>query len=167
MIVVTSLSAAPSNVALHGAGQVISILSPASEFPVFEGLAADRHLRLSFHDVAAATPGLLAPGAHDMQAMLGFLRQWNRQTPLLIHCWAGISRSTAAGFIATCLLHPQRDEAELAENLRAASPSATPNPMLVALADEALGREGRMVRAIQAIGRGADAYEGTPFSLMV
>jgi predicted protein tyrosine phosphatase len=33
------------------------------------------------------------------------------------------------------------------------------------LADDVLGREGRMVKAIGKIGRGADAFEGTPFVL--
>ena len=74
-------------------------------------------------------------------------------------------RSTAAAFIAACALDPSRHEASIADALRAASPSATPNPRLVAVADAMLGREGRMIAAIQAIGRGAEAFEGTPFRL--
>ncbi len=53
----------------------------------------------------------------------------------------------------------------VAKALREASPSATPNPRLVAVADAMLGRNGRMIEAIGAIGRGADAFEGTPFRL--
>ena len=60
---------------------------------------------------------------------------------------------------------PKRDEAELARTLRALSPSATPNPRLIAVADALLDRNGRMIEAIQSIGRGADAFEGTPFEL--
>ncbi|HRD14749.1 MAG TPA: hypothetical protein PLI79_23150 [Mycobacterium sp.] len=45
--------------------------------------------------------------------------------------------------------------------------AATPNPRIVAIADGMLGRDGRMVRAIHAIGRGEDAYEGTPFALSI
>ena len=41
------------------------------------------------------------------------------------------------------------------------------NARLVAVADDILGRNGRMVDAIAAIGRGADAFEGTPFHLKV
>ena len=62
-------------------------------------------------------------------------------------------------------LDPGRDEAQLAQTLRRLSPSATPNPRLVAIANALLGRQGRMVSAIAAIGRGADAFEGTPFCL--
>jgi predicted protein tyrosine phosphatase len=167
MITVCSLRHAPEQVLAIGAAKAVSILSPDTAFPEFTSLHADDHLRLSFNDIAAATPGLAAPGAQDMQKLLGFFRSWDRQRPLLIHCWAGISRSTAAAYIATCLLDPQGDETELAENLRRASPSASPNPMLIALADAALGREGRMRRAIADIGRGADAFEGAPFQLAV
>ena len=56
-------------------------------------------------------------------------------------------------------------EGELAAALRKASPSATPNQRLVALADAKLERDGRMVRAIAEIGRGVDATEGVPFLL--
>ncbi len=84
---------------------------------------------------------------------------------MLIHCFAGVSRSTAAAFIAACALAPKRDEIDIAHALRAASPTATPNARLVALADHALGRSGRMNEAIAAIGRGRDCFEGEPFAL--
>lgn len=167
MIVVCSLRAASEQVAITGATKAISILGSESEHPSFETVQSDNHLRLTFNDVAVASPGLTAPGAHDMVKLLTFIRRWDRTSPLLIHCWAGVSRSTAAGYIATCLLQPERDEEELAWMLRKASPSATPNPMLIKLADEALGRDGRMRRAIADIGRGADAFEGAPFRLEV
>jgi predicted protein tyrosine phosphatase len=167
MIIVCSLRAAEEQVNVNGATAAISILSPDSAHPEFGSIQGDRHLRLTFHDVATATPGLSAPGVHDMQKLLSFIRTWDRAAPLLIHCWAGISRSTAAGYIATCFLQPERDEVELAWELRKASASATPNPMLVKLGDEALGRDGRMRRAIANIGRGADAFEGSPFKLDV
>jgi predicted protein tyrosine phosphatase len=167
MIVVCSLRAAAEQVAVIGATKAISILGSQSEHPTFESVQTDNHLRLTFNDIAIATPGLTAPGAHDMVKLLTFIRQWDRTSPLLIHCWAGVSRSTAAGYIATCLLQPERDEDELAWELRQASPSATPNPMLIKLADESLGRDGRMRRAIANIGRGADAFEGSPFRLDV
>jgi len=47
--------------------------------------------------------------------------------------------------------------------LRQNSASATPNARLVAMADKLLGRDGRMIDAIRGIGRGANAFEGTPF----
>lgn len=165
MITVCSLQAAPEQVARTGARRVISILSPPVAFPVFENV--EHHLQLDFHDVAAATPGLTAPGEKDLARVISFLKDWNRQAPLVIHCWAGISRSTATAYIAACLFQPHLSEEDLAQSLRDASPSATPNPMLVSLADDMLGRDGRMRQAISRIGRGADAYEGTPFTFSV
>ena len=167
MIVVCSLRAAAEQVSSIGATKAISILGYESEHPSFESVQGDNHLRLTFNDVSVDSPGLVAPGAHDMAKLLTFIRNWDQTSPMLIHCWAGVSRSTAAGFIATCLLQPEREEEELAWALRKASPSATPNPMLIKLADEALGRDGRMRRAIADIGRGADAFEGAPFRLLV
>ena len=55
----------------------------------------------------------------------------------------------------------------LAALLRQRAPSATPNRRIVEIADRLLGRDGRMVAAIDAIGRGADAFEGTPFALEI
>jgi predicted protein tyrosine phosphatase len=165
MIVVCSLRASHEQVQLTKASHVVSILSPNSEFPQFASVDTERHLKLSFNDIASPTPGLAAPQSGDMQKLLNFIRGWDQARPMVIHCWAGVSRSTAAAYIAACLLKPKKDEVELAETLRAASPSATPNPMLVSLADHALAREGRMRSAIAAIGRGADAFEGGPFRL--
>jgi predicted protein tyrosine phosphatase len=79
--------------------------------------------------------------------LITFARDWDRQAPLLIHCWAGISRSTAAAFISLCALNPEGSELELARALRRASPTAYPNRLLVALADEILTRDGRKIEA--------------------
>ena len=94
---------------------------------------------------------VLDVAAGNGNATLAFARRWDRAAPLLIHCWAGISRSTAAAYIAACAFAPERDEAELAARLRKASPSATPNARLVAIADAMLGRDGRMRDAIAGI----------------
>ena len=97
--------------------------------------------------------------------LLDFVERWDRTAPMLIHCYAGVSRSTAAAFIAACALSPHRDEHEIAAEIRRNSPTATPNARLVALGDEILQRGGRMNAAIAKIGRGADCFEGTPFAL--
>ena len=86
---------------------------------------------------------------------------------MLIHCWAGISRSTATAFAALCILRPDEDEMSLALDLRAASASATPNRLITTKMDKVLGREGRMLRAVESIGRGADAFEGSAFTLKI
>jgi predicted protein tyrosine phosphatase len=84
---------------------------------------------------------------------------------LVVHCWAGISRSTAAAFAALCAINPDVDEELIARRLREASPTAYPNRLMIRLADAALGRRGRMMQAIEGIGRGVVAVEAVPFAL--
>jgi predicted protein tyrosine phosphatase len=77
----------------------------------------------------------------------------------------GISRSTASAFATVCALNPRRDEASIAQALRRASATATPNARIVSLADRLLGRQGRMIAAIETIGRGDLTTEAAPFRL--
>lgn len=165
MIIVCGLSAAQTQIDLHGAKRVISILGPETPHRDFESIEREQHLRLTFNDINAETPGLISPNSSDAAKLVAFIENWDGKTPLLIHCWAGISRSTASAFTALCVLRPKADEMVLAKILREASPSATPNQMITHQVDQYLGRNGRMVEAVQSIGRGTNAYEGAPFIL--
>ena len=165
MIVVSSLREAQDQIARHGASHVVSILGPETPHRTFDGIEGDRHLKLTFHDIVLVAEGMLAPQTNHLDTLVSFYRTWDREAPMLIHCWAGVSRSTAAAYIAKCIFEPKRDEYEIAWELREASPSATPNLRMIAMADDLLGREGRMQRAIAEIGRGEDAFEGVPFIL--
>ncbi|NNF76902.1 MAG: protein tyrosine phosphatase [Rhizobiales bacterium] len=167
MIVVCPLHKVASVVEDHAPSHAISLLGDDHEMPTIPSLAAGNHLKLSFNDISVPMDGYVAPGEADVKTLVNFIRGWERQAPLLIHCWAGVSRSTAAAYIAQCLLAPEEDELTLARNLRAASPSATPNKLMVIHADLLLGRGGRMADAVAAIGRGADAWEGNVFQLSV
>ncbi len=150
------------------AGSLMTLLSPTGVVALRPPtVPATRHLVVGVSDIVAARDGYTHPEASHVDDMLAFFAAWDRQAPLLIHCYAGVSRSTAAAFIGVCTLSPHRDEAEIAAALRSASPTATPNARLVALADHRLGRAGRMIAAIAAIGRGADCFEGEPFALEV
>ncbi len=165
MIIVTNLRDSHAALKAHGASRAISILSPDTPHPDFPQLATGQHLRLTFHDVAADAVGLEGPKLRDAERLIAFIRGWDQSAPMLIHCWAGISRSTAAAFTALCLLRPSESEQALAHELREASPSASPNRLIVSQVDGLLGRQGRMIDAVSAIGRGADAYEGRTFIL--
>jgi predicted protein tyrosine phosphatase len=147
------------------ASHVVSLMRAGAEVQRPESIEADRHLFIGVSDIVEAMDGHVLAGAGHMEQLLAFVRAWDRESPLLFHCWAGISRSTAAAYIAACALAPERDEAAIAQALRQASPSATPNARFIALADDILNRQGRMIDAIRGIGRGADAFEGTPFTL--
>ena len=142
---------------------LLTLLSPSHEGCDHRALACDRHLELSFHDITETRPGLVAPDRAIMQAILDFARE-APDHKMLIHCWAGISRSSAAAYVIACDRNPGF-EREIAEELRRRAPSVTPNRLMVSLADDLLGRSGRMTEAIHRIGRGADAFEGEPYQL--
>jgi predicted protein tyrosine phosphatase len=167
MIIVCGLTAAQRQIDLHGAKSVISILGPETPHRDFAGIDPVQHLRLTFNDINAVTTGLIAPHQRDASKLVNFIQNWQQVAPLLIHCWAGISRSTASAFAALCVLRPDIDEMILVRELRTASPSATPNRLITAQVDNLLERDGRMLEAVESIGRGAEAFEGTPFVLNV
>jgi predicted protein tyrosine phosphatase len=84
---------------------------------------------------------------------------------MLIHCWAGISRSTASAFTIACMLNEPGRETDIARLLRARAAHAQPNRRLVALADDILARDGRMVDALDAMGPAKVVFEGVLFAL--
>lgn len=162
---VCSLSRLEETVERTGARHVVTLLSDANGIIRPNGVSEDNHLRLLASDITEPLDGHILPGTAHVEKLIRFVKDWDRKTPLVIHCWAGISRSTAAAYISASVLNSSLDEEELATRLRMAAPSATPNPRIIALADKLLNRDGRMIKSIAAIGRGADAFEGTPFEL--
>ena len=112
-----------------------------------------------------SSDGYTLPAEDHVAELIRFMRAWDRAAPLVMHCYAGISRSTAGAFVSVCALNPELDEAELAGELRRRSPTATPNIRIVSIADRMLGRRGRMIAAIEGIGRGIECFEGHPFRL--
>jgi predicted protein tyrosine phosphatase len=164
MIHVSSLSALHGVTARLETYDLLTLLSPDHPETDWSGLACQRHVRLAFHDIIEARPGLTAPSREMMQAILDFGRGNTPQRPMLIHCWAGISRSSAAAFAIACDRNPGF-ERDIAIELRRRAPSVTPNRLMVALADDLLQRQGRMIAVIERIGRGAEAAEGEPYQL--
>ena len=169
-IIITPLDAVAREVAQHRRAWVCGLLSPemADAHPVLP-VPEERRLKLSMHDVNGPRGGYQAASARQVESLLDFARQWWRAAargeagPLVLHCWFGVSRSPAAAFILQCALRSDEGEMQLAQELRALAPFATPNARLVALADDLLGRGGRMQQAIRTIGRGAETSAGMPF----
>jgi predicted protein tyrosine phosphatase len=164
MIFVSSLSGLPRIAASLQQFDLLTLLSPSATARDWSGLARVRHVELSFHDIVELTPDLIAPDAEVMRAILDFGRGAVDERPLLVHCWAGISRSSAAAYAIACDRNSGY-EVEIADELRRRSPYVTPNRLMVKLADEMLGRDGRMSEAIVRIGRGAETAEGEPYQL--
>jgi predicted protein tyrosine phosphatase len=161
---VCPLSRLESVVAASGAHSLVTLLSPSAVPNPVGVLAVERHLNLAMHDITEPQEGYVAPSMEHVQGYLSFVQAWDQRTPLVVHCWAGVSRSTASAYLAMCALYPDVCEYALADELRTLAPTATPNARLIQLADEILGRDSHMIRAISRIGRGADCSEGSPFA---
>ena len=162
---VCSLALIGETVAKTGARSLVTLLSPGTDVERPIGIKPERHLYLAVSDIVEPIPGHVLADATHLEDLLGFVQAWDRAEPMVIHCFAGVSRSTAAAYIAACALKPDHDEFAIARAMRAASPTASPNSRLIALADDALGRAGRMNEAIAIIGRGEACFEGAPCTL--
>jgi predicted protein tyrosine phosphatase len=165
MIHVCSLSRLHETVETTGARHVVSLLARDDRLVRPAAIPPENHLWLQLHDISAPVEGYVTPETSHVESLIDFVKRWPRETPMLIHCYAGVSRSTAAAFVSVCALNPAGDEKAVAIALRRASPTATPNIRIVALADHVLGRNGRMVRAVESIGSGIVEPEAQPFRL--
>jgi len=163
---VCPLSAVPQTVSRSNASHLLTCLQEELLVETPTLIRPGNHLRLLVHDIAEPLPGHVAPGEDHIAELIDFAMAWGGHGPMVVHCWAGISRSTAAAFTALCAINPQASEELIAARLRQASPTAYPNRLMIRLADAALGRRGRMVRAVESIGRGEYATEAVPFALM-
>ncbi len=147
------------------ARHVVTVLKDISLVGRPVSITPENHLHVDVDDITCPMDGYNHPCEDHVARLLKFVAAWDRTAPIVIHCYAGISRSTASAFAAACALSPGREEITIARELRRASPTAMPNSLIVSLADRILGREGRMIEAIEAIGPGEVAYEADPFRL--
>ena len=167
-LLVAPLSSLPDVLSEHAPSHLISLLSPEHMIETPAGFPTDRHLRLGVNDVADPAAGNAPPARLHVDRLLDFSRDWDTRQPMVIHCWAGISRSMASAFTILCdRLGPDR-EIEIARAIRARAPHAQPNRLIVAHADAALVRGGRMIAALNSMGPPLIVEEGvtTAFPLV-
>ncbi len=166
-IIVSPLIYVDAMVGARRPSHLISLLDPdhvqALRTPA--GVSKDRHLRLGVSDISDPVEGLVMPEEEHVLRILEFGRDWDESSPLLVHCWAGISRSTATAFILACERNPETPERDIAWRMRRAASHAYPNRRIVWLADDLLGRGGRMADAVEEIGGNGLVAEGLPFDL--
>lgn len=132
---------------------VLSLLDPGwPEIEAFRGYGEHRRTTLHFHDIIEPRPGMTAPSEGDVAQILAFGAELTAGAAdgghLLVHCHAGVSRSTAAMVMLLAQAHPDRAEDWLFARLRAIRPQAWPNSRMVGYADARLGRGGRLLAAL-------------------
>lgn len=151
-IIVCGLADVPALIAKRHPSHLVTLLDPATMIETPPGLAPERHLKLGVNDIADPMEGLILPDESVVTRLLAFGSDWDETQPMLVHCWAGISRSTASAFVLACERSPDAEEFQIAMAMRQAAAHASPNRRIVALADDILGRRGRMVDAVAAMG---------------
>ncbi len=167
MIIVCPYDEIEQAVARYQPASAISILDEGEQAPAMTGVSAERHLRLS---LSMAVAEMMMPPCPEQEGarirtLLNFAQSIDWLRAVLIHCRLGLSRSPAAAYILQCALAPEKDEQLIADELRACSENIEPSLMMVAKADDLLGRDGRMVDAIEKIGMGSDCIAGRTFTI--
>jgi predicted protein tyrosine phosphatase len=134
---------------------VLSIMDPGWSTPAaFARYPAHHRLDLRFHDAIEEAPDVILPERRDVETILGFGARLaadhadRGDSHVLIHCHAGVSRSTAAMLSLITQAHPAEDEETLIARLVAIRPQAWPNLRMVGFADDLLGRDGRLVATL-------------------
>lgn len=141
----------------HGAAgvtHVLSILDPGWPDPeAFDDFPAHDRVALRFHDVIGPVPGAVVPTPQDVAALLDFGRAVGAagaEAHLLIHCHAGVSRSTASAALLLAQAEPARPAEAVFAAIARLRPQAWPNLLLLELGERALGRSGELVPAVAA-----------------
>jgi predicted protein tyrosine phosphatase len=141
-----------------GVSHVLSILDPDWPVPeAFGSFGEHEKLELRFHDVIEESPGQIPPGEQHVSALLGFGRDLLAEQPgaahLLVHCHAGVSRSTAAMALILAQALPRRSGAEILGEVLRIRGKAWPNLRILEMGDAMLGRGGALVAAAATIYR--------------
>lgn len=135
---------------------VISIWDPewiergGVEYQLKKRLPSQTRLHIAyFHDSSSEEPGRRAPVEDDLRRILAFAKDLQPEGSVLIHCWAGISRSTAVAYAILCQSAGPGRETDCIESVLAIRPQAFPNALIVELADRILERQGAMKQACE------------------
>ena len=132
---------------------VLSILDPEWPDPDFGPYGPHRRTVLRFHDAIDPAPGVILPTVGDVDAILAFGRAigddpGGPEAHLLVHCHAGISRSSAAMTMILTQADPDADEGAIVDRISAIRPQAWPNLRMIGFADDLLARGERLTRAV-------------------
>jgi len=158
-IYVAPLSLVEATVADARVSHLVTLINGETLISTPPSIGPERHLRLAMNDICEPQPGLVLPCETHVEDLIRFALEWNRQAPLLIHCWAGISRSTAAAYTLLCDIRGPGHEEAIARELRELAPHAQPNRLMIQHADRLLARDGRMIAAVESMGEARVVWE--------
>lgn len=126
---------------------LISIMNPS---PIEEQNSpkVQNDLSLRFDDIDGELEGYSSPRPEHIQQVIDFFDEWDCQSQMLIHCYAGQCRSPAAAIIGLLRKFPNQETAVVSA-VREAGSCFFPNPLMIQLGDHLLGCQGRLFKAVQ------------------
>jgi predicted protein tyrosine phosphatase len=144
---------------VSGITHVLSILDPGWPEPEpLRQFDLNRRLKLNFHDVIEPIAGWIAPERWDVELLLAFGRNLDEETGdgglkpsdthLLVHCHAGLSRSTASAILLLAQREPHRAALDIVSHIIRLRPRAWPNLRIIEIGDELLGRDGEIITSV-------------------
>ena len=155
MIIVCSLSDFENVCESVKPTHAISVIDPGFEPKTPPGIK--NHLKLGFDDIISINddgplyrlPGDINPKKQTLftesnaNTVASFLKTWNEDSSIVIHCWCGVSRSMAT---ATYLMF-SLDCSNIDRNIRyirSIAPHANPNKLMLSFYEKILNTKGKI-----------------------
>jgi len=135
---------------------LISVIDPGYAPETPKGI--NYHLKLGFDDIVDVSPDnqifrlnneqipQLPPNKDHTNKIIVFANSWNQNSPVLIHCWCGVSRSMATATYFMC----RADSSNIDRNIRyirSIAPHANPNKTLIDLFENSLNLDNKISSA--------------------
>jgi len=126
---------------------VISVIDPGFAPATPKGVS--NHLKLGFDDILKVSTDnqiyrlnkneipQLPPNKEHTDSIIEFSSTWNLETPIVVHCWCGVSRSMATATYLMCMANSS-DINKNIRYIRSIAPHANPNKVLISLFEESL-----------------------------
>ena len=149
-IYISGLATMPKLIQQFDVRDLVSVIEAYAQPPTPPEISPARHYRCMVDDIVESRPGQTVPQSEQVASLIKFLQSWEVDNGLLIHCMAGVSRSTAVALIAHVLKTSQPRQSVTA--LLKAAPYAWPNRRIVALADSILDLNGQLTLALNELG---------------
>src|SRR5262249_22512053 len=144
--------------------RILSIAAPGERHATPTGIDPSRHHHLNFDDIIEALPGYLQPSEQHVASIIRLGSELNETDRILVHCHAGISRSSAAALIMLAVRTPSR-ELEIATRIRAEGRWFSPNRLMIEIADRLLGKGSTLSSAVTSMGPATLAFNEGPVML--
>jgi predicted protein tyrosine phosphatase len=140
-IKICNLGNAPDHI-VNWSTKAISLLDPDTTMAGFS--PGPRHLILYFHDVAYTVAGFMAPTRKEFRKILEFSRSFVDEDRVLVHCHAGMSRSTAVAI--AILINHGMDHVDAFNKVKVVRPMLWPNSLITKFTDDHFKLNGELIQ---------------------